>query len=60
MTRMCEHPAYANPNLGTESDYKCILEWCHKGDHIYLINGKEVQVGGCCPQGKIEKLEKSL
>jgi len=59
MTRMCEHPAYAYRNEGYESKYKCILEWCHAGNHIYKINGKEVQIHGCCPEGQIAKYEEN-
>ena len=53
----CEHPAYANKKLGTESKYKCILEHNHKGNHTYLINGKKVQLSGCCPEGQIADYE---
>lgn len=59
MTRMCEHPAYKNRNEGTEAKYKCTLEWAHAGNHKYIINGKEVQIYGCCPQGQVANYEKN-
>lgn len=48
----CEHLASRN------YDHVCILESMHKGDHEYIINGKEVSMHGCCPEGQIENYEK--
>ncbi len=49
----CEHLA------SRDYDYQCILESRHKGkDHKYMINGKEVSIYGCCPEGQIETYEK--
>ena len=59
MTRMCNHPAYADRKAGTESEYKCTLEWAHAGKHSYMINGKTVQIHGCCPQGQVAKYEEN-
>lgn len=48
----CEHLA------SREYNYQCILESRHKGDHRYMINGKEVYLSGCCPEGQIKSYEK--
>lgn len=47
----CEH--LASPNYV----YQCVLERMHSGYHQYEINGKKVQIGGCCPDGQIVKYE---
>ena len=47
----CEHLASRN------YDYQCILERNHKEEHRYEINGKTVQIRGCCPDGQIVKYE---
>lgn len=38
-------------------DYTCMLEPHHQGSHKYKINGKEVFIKGCCPDGVVAKYE---
>jgi len=40
-----------------KDDYICILERNHQGYHRYKINGKEVVIYGCCPDGQVVKYE---
>lgn len=49
----CEHQVSKN------YDYECILERNHQGYHRYKINGKEVVIYGCCPDGQVVRYEEN-
>ena len=46
-----------NKKVSPNYDYRCILELNHPGKHKYVINGKEVTIHGCCPDGQVVRYE---